>query len=84
MPVIADATSGAAPFGQRHEPRERNMGHDHHEPSHSVKKEPKFCRCRVCHEHFYANTIAEAAEACREHSRAQHPDWGVTACFCPD
>lgn len=29
-------------------------------PPHMVKKEPKFCRCRVCHEHFYADTIAEA------------------------
>lgn len=53
-------------------------------PTHSVKKEPKFCKCRVCHEYFYAETIAQAHNACREHAKEQHPDWGVTACFCPD
>lgn len=36
---------------------------------HSIKREPKFCRCRVCHEHFYADTIAEAKQACLEHAR---------------
>jgi len=51
---------------------------------HSVKKEPKFCRCRACHEHFYADTIAEARQACLEHARAEHTDWGASACFCPD
>ena len=53
-------------------------------PQHSVKKAPKFCRCRVCHGHYYADTIAEARQACLEHARVQHPDWGVTVCFCPD
>ncbi len=53
-------------------------------PSHSVKKEPKFCRCRVCHEHFYADTIADARQVCLEHGHAAHPDWGETACYCPD
>ncbi len=53
-------------------------------PLHSVKKEPKFCRCRVCHEHFYADTIARAQQACREHGQAVHPDWGEMACYCPD
>jgi hypothetical protein len=23
-------------------------------------KEPEFCRCRLCHEYFYADTIAQA------------------------
>jgi hypothetical protein len=58
--------------------------HQHPPPGHSVKKEPKFCRCRVCHEHFYAETIAEAREACMAHGRREHPDWGLTVCFCPD
>ena len=53
-------------------------------PPHSVKKEPKFCRCRVCHEHFYGDTIEEARRACLGHGEKEHPDWGVTACFCPD
>jgi hypothetical protein len=53
-------------------------------PPHSVTKEPKFCRCRACHEHFYADTIAAARQACMEHARAQHPQWGETACYCPD
>ena len=66
------------------QPPESNMGDKQHEPPHSVKKEPKFCRCRVCHEHFYGDTVAEAAEACREHGRERHPEWEVTACFCPD
>lgn len=51
---------------------------------HSFKREPKFCRCRVCHEHFYAETIDEARQACQEHAAEQHPDWGETVCFCPD
>lgn len=47
-------------------------------------KEPRFCRCRVCHEHFYGDTIAEARRACLDHANQEHPDWGVTVCFCPD
>ena len=50
----------------------------------SPVKEPKFCRCRLCHEHFYGETIAQARAACAEHARHFHPDWHVTACFCPD
>ena len=46
-------------------------------------KEPKFCRCRVCHEHFYAETIAEARKACLDHGAREHPEWGDSACFCP-
>lgn len=53
-------------------------------PKHSIKAEPKFCRCRVCHEHFYGDTIAEAHRACQDHAREQHPDWGQSACYCPD
>jgi len=53
-------------------------------PSHSIKKEPKFCRCRVCHEHFYAETIREARQACHEHGRREHPGWEPVTCFCPD
>ena len=51
---------------------------------HSLKKEPKFCRCRVCHEHFYADTIAAARQVCLDHASVQHPDWGDTVCFSPD
>jgi hypothetical protein len=51
---------------------------------HSVKKEPKFCRCRACHEHFYGETVAEARQACVEHGRRDHPEWGPEACYCPD
>jgi hypothetical protein len=50
----------------------------------SVKAEPKFCRCRVCHEHFYAETVEQARRACLDHSRREHPDWGSGACYCPD
>ena len=58
---------------------------EEHEPvQHYVMKEPKFCRCRVCHEHFYADTIAAARQACLDHAHEQHPDWGETVCFCPD
>jgi hypothetical protein len=53
-------------------------------PAHSVTKEPKFCRCRVCHAHFYGETIEAAREACLTHREAEHPTWGRTACFCPD
>ncbi|UCE89679.1 MAG: hypothetical protein JSW10_02255 [Pseudomonadota bacterium] len=53
-------------------------------PAHPVKKEPKFCRCRVCHEHFYADTIDAARYACLAHAREAHPDWGTSACYCPD
>lgn len=52
---------------------------DQVQPHHTIKKEPKCCRCRVCHEHFYGETIEEARQACKE-----HPNWGVTVCFCPD
>lgn len=50
---------------------------------HSIKHEPKFCKCRVCHEYFYADTIAEARQACQTHAE-NHPDWGETVCYCPD
>lgn len=53
-------------------------------PQHTVKKEPKFCRCRICHEHFYADSIAEAGQTCLEHARLQHPKWSEAACYCPD
>lgn len=53
-------------------------------PPHSPVKEPKFCRCRLCHEYFYADTIAQAHAACTEHAKRFHPDWPVTACYCPD
>ena len=53
-------------------------------PAHSTLKEPKFCRCRVCHEHFYAGTIDEAREECMKHGEKHHPDWGESACYCPD
>jgi hypothetical protein len=36
---------------------------------HYVTHEPKFCRCRVCHEHFYGETIEQARTACLEHAR---------------
>ena len=56
-----------------------------HKPTtHSVTKEPKFCKCRVCHEYFYADTIAAARVACTEHGKRFHPDWHVTNCYCPD
>jgi hypothetical protein len=51
---------------------------------HYVKKEPKFCRCRVCHEHFYGETIEEARRACRAHGEKEHPHWDETVCYCPD
>jgi hypothetical protein len=51
---------------------------------HYVTHEPKFCRCRVCHERFYGETIDEARAACLEHGNKAHPDWGSSACFCPD
>ncbi len=60
------------------------MSADQQPPGHTLKKEPKFCRCRVCHEHFYAETIEQARTACREHGRKEHPDWDEMACFCPD
>ncbi len=62
----------------------RTMTDEKQQPEHYIKKEPKFCRCRVCHEHFYGETIKEARQACREHGHKEHPDWGVTVCFCPD
>ncbi len=48
------------------------------------KKEPKFCKCRVCHEYFYAGTLAEAHQACQAHTDKEHPDWAQSACYCPD
>lgn len=51
---------------------------------HFVAHEPKFCRCRVCNEYFYAETVDEARRACREHGESEHPDWDVTVCYCPD
>ncbi len=57
---------------------------DQPDERHAIKKEPKFCRCRVCHEHFYAETIDRARSACREHGEREHPDWGMTVCYCPD
>ena len=51
---------------------------------HFVKREPKFCRCRICHEYFYAETVAEAQRACHAHGDKQHPDWGETVCYCPE
>ena len=51
---------------------------------HFVKKEPKFCRCRLCHEHFYAETLAAAQQACRVHADSEHPGWEQSACYCPD
>jgi len=54
-------------------------------PHHSPTHEPKFCRCRVCHEYFYASTIAKAQHACLEHGRAEHPEWDRdTVCYCLD
>lgn len=53
-------------------------------PAHSVTTEPKFCKCRLCHEYFYADTIAAARNACLEHGEQFHPDWHVTNCYCPD
>jgi hypothetical protein len=47
-------------------------------------KKPKFCRCRLCHEHFYGETIAQARTACEEHAKRLHPNWHVTTCLCPD
>jgi len=53
-------------------------------PSSSVKTEPKFCRCRVCHAHFYGETIAEARQACHDHAHREHPEWSSVICYCPD
>jgi|OpeIllAssembly_1097287.scaffolds.fasta_scaffold1732359_1 hypothetical protein len=53
-------------------------------PDHTLKKEPKHCRCRICHAHFYGETIAEARAACHAHAAGQHPEWGESACYCPD
>ena len=60
-------------------------GQDTNAPrQHSVKKEPKFCRCRLCHEHFYADTLEEARRACQAHADSEHPGWEGSACYCPD
>jgi hypothetical protein len=61
-----------------------SMADDKQYTEHFIKKEPKFCRCRICHEHFYGDTIEQASQACHEHGITEHPDWGVSACFCPD
>jgi len=52
--------------------------------THSVAREPKFCRCRLCHAHFYGETITEARRACLEHQREEHPEWSDAVCYCPD
>lgn len=49
-----------------------------------VTHEPKFCKCRVCHEYFYADTVEQARVACLAHAGEAHPDWGASACYCPD
>jgi hypothetical protein len=52
--------------------------------SRNPKKEPKFCKCRVCHEYFYGDTIEDARQQCLMHGKENHPDWGETVCYCPD
>jgi hypothetical protein len=54
------------------------------EEKHYIVKEPKFCKCRVCHEYFYAETIEQAKAECLTHGKENHPDWGSTVCYCPD
>ena len=57
----------------------------HPDPTkHIIKHEPKFCKCRVCHEYFYADTLTETRQACQTHATENHPSWGETACYCPD
>ena len=51
---------------------------------HSIKREPKFCKCRLCHEYFYAETIDQAREQCQSHIVEHHPNWTETGCYCPD
>lgn len=51
---------------------------------HSIKREPKFCKCRLCHEYFYADTIDEARQLCLAHIEQLHPDWTESGCYCPD
>jgi Zn finger protein HypA/HybF involved in hydrogenase expression len=51
---------------------------------HYVKKEPKFCKCRLCHEYFYAETLKEAQQTCQAHAESAHPGWELSACYCPD
>ncbi len=51
---------------------------------HYVAHEPKFCKCRLCHAYFYADTIEEARAACHEHAKNEHPTWGDSTCFWPD
>ena len=50
----------------------------------TVKKEPKFCKCRLCHEYFYAETITEASRSCHTHWKEQHPEWHEPVCYCPE
>lgn len=51
---------------------------------HYLAHEPKFCKCRLCHAYFYADTIEEARTACRAHVERDHPKWGEGGCYCPD
>ena len=51
---------------------------------HTVKKEPKFCKCRLCHEYFYAETIEQASRSCHAHWKAEHPEWHESVCYCPE
>lgn len=51
---------------------------------HFVKKEPKFCRCKLCHERFYAQTLDEARRACEAHAGSEHPGWERSASYCPE
>lgn len=61
------------------------MSEQHDKPEgHYIAHEPKFCKCRVCHEYFYTGTIDEARRACLAPGAEAHPDWGVTVCFCLD
>ena len=53
-------------------------------PRHSIKEEPKFCRRRACHEHFYGETIEAARQPCLDHGRREHPEWGPEVCYYPD
>jgi hypothetical protein len=57
-----------------------NIGQEHH----YIKKEPKFCKCRLCHEYFYAETLDEAQRACQAHANSEHQGWELSACYCPD
>jgi acetyl-CoA carboxylase beta subunit len=62
------------------------MNRDHETGSghHYVKKEPKFCKCRLCHEYFYGQDLKEAQQACQAHAESAHPGRERSACYCPD